>query len=103
MPEEKTADEKPVEENSTPSQEEPTSSQEEPTPTRRRRNLTAEAEKERMDAADKLVENIPEGVDELVDFNDIPVRKEREEVPAEAPAEPKAQEETPVRRRRRRV
>ena len=106
VPEEKTADEKPVEENSTPSQEEPTSSQEEPTPTptrRRRRNLTAEAEKERMDAANKSIENIPEGVDEEVDFNDIPVRKEREEVPTEAPAESKTQEETPVRRRRRRV
>ena len=73
--------------------------QTESTPVRRRRSLTAEAEKEKMEEANKLAMDVPEDADDEVPFDELPTRKEREETPA---AE-ETQEEAPVRRRRRRI
>lgn len=64
---------------------------------RRKRNLTAEAEKEKEEIRNEYIENLPESEDnEEVPFDELPTRKERNEEPAEEP-----EEITPRRRRRR--
>ena len=87
--------------NEEPAETGPVVPQTESAPVRRRRNLTAEAEKEKTEEANKLAMNVPEDNDEdgEVPFDELPTRKEREETSI---AE-ETQEEAPVRRRRRRI
>lgn len=73
--------------------------QTESTSVRRRRSLTAEAEKEKMEEANKLAMDVPEDANDEVPFDELPTRKEREETSAVE----EIQEEAPVRRRRRRI